>query len=263
MSTTDQPPPPAPAPPPAAPAKKSNTLVIVLCVVLGLMVIFIGGCFATCVYVGKKAKAYAKESEKNPKISALAMAAAFAPGIEVVSKDLDAGTIVLRNKKTGETVKIDSASFSQDKIAEVLQKVAEGKGAATTTRQEATTTATTATEQPAAQAANLKKFPADFPLYTGGGAKTIEASQQTFAGMSSSQQIFTTNDSPSDVADFFGKKLTAAGYVLQASDNTADDHGPTATGVYQKDGMNMTFNLNAHIEDGKTHVEVSLVQLKQ
>jgi heme/copper-type cytochrome/quinol oxidase subunit 2 len=277
MSTPDQPPVPAPAPAPAAPAKKSNTLVIVLCVILGLMLVVIGGCVATCVYVGKKAKEYAKESEKNPKISALALAATIAPGVEVVSKDLDAGTIVLRNKKTGETVKIDAASFSEDRIAEVLEKVAQGKNAAANARKEAAATPAeqpTANESPAAevqvsaaqsaaQTATLKKFPADFPVYTSGGAKTLEATQQTFAGMSSAQHVFETSDSPSEVADFFGKKLTAAGYVVRASENGSDDHGPTATCLYQKDGVNVTFNLTAHVEDGKTHVEVSHVQLKQ
>ena len=94
--------PAAPAPVPApAPAKKSNTLVIVLCVVLGMMLLALASCVGTCFYFGKKAKAYARDSEKNPRISALALAAAIAPGVEVVSKDLDAGTIVLKNTKTG------------------------------------------------------------------------------------------------------------------------------------------------------------------
>src|ERR1700712_4793388 len=101
MPTPEMPAAPAPAPAPAS-AKKSNTLVIVLCVFLGLFLLILASCVGTCMYVGKKAKDYAKESKKNPQISALAMVAGFTPGVEVVSKDLDAGTIVLKNTKTGE-----------------------------------------------------------------------------------------------------------------------------------------------------------------
>src|SRR4051812_16919883 len=129
MATSDVPPAaPAPAPVPApVPAKKSNTLVIVLCVVFGLLFLILASCVGTCIYVGKKAKAYAKETEKNPAISQIAMIAAFTPGIEVVSKDLDAGTIVIKNKKTGETVKFDSKDFSKDKMAAMIEKLSKGK----------------------------------------------------------------------------------------------------------------------------------------
>lgn len=273
MATPDQPPAPAPAPAsPAAPAKKSNTLVIVLCVVLGIVVLLIGSCVATCVYVGKKAKDYAKESQKHPQISALALAATFYPGVEIVSKDLDAGTIVLKNKKTGETVKLDAGSFSEDRVAEVLERFAQRKGSkqssgsagATTPSEPEPSAGSTVSPAPAAaQDSTLTKFPADFPIYTSGGVKTLEATQQGMAGMSSSQHVFLTGDSPEVVADYYAKKLTAAGYTLKASENGSDDHGSTATRLFQKDGMNATFNVTARVEDGRTRVEVSLVMLKQ
>ncbi len=271
MSTPDLPPAPAPAPAPAVPAKKSNTLVIVLCVVLGLIVLAVGSCVATCVYVGKKAKAYARESQKNPQISALAMAAAFYPGVEVVSKDLDAGTIVLKNKKTGEIVKLDASSFSQDRVGEVLDRLAQHKVVARTTPPDAAATPSApepaaetrvSPAQAAAQTSTFKQFPADFPLYTSGGVTTLEATQQSFGGMSSARHVFVTSDSPGDVADYYGKKLAAAGYTLTASENGSDANGPTATSLFQRDGAKATFNLTARVEDGKTHVEANLVLLK-
>ena len=268
MSMPDQA--PAPVPAPAAPAKTSNTLVIVLCVILGLLLLVVGSCVATCVYVGKKAKTYAEESKKSPQVSALALAATFSPGVEVVSKDLDAGTIVLRNKKTGETLKLSAADFTQDKIAEVLDRVAKGKGALPSVPVAAETSpAETAPAGPkvsaaqaAAQSSTLQKFPADFPLYTGGNLRTVEASQQTLAGMATSQHIFLTSDAPDTVADFIGRKLTAAGYAQKASENGSDEHGATLSSIFQKDGMSATVNLAIKIEDGQTRVELSQVVLK-
>lgn len=126
MATPD-PIPPAAAPAPA-PVKKSNTLVIVLCVVLGVFLLILASCVGTCIYVGKKAKDYSESSAKNPQIAALAMAAAIAPGVEVVSKDLDAGTLVLKNTKTGEVISLDARSLSQEKVAVIIEQMTKGKG---------------------------------------------------------------------------------------------------------------------------------------
>ena len=282
MSTPDPTPPAAAAP---APAKKSNTVVIVVCVVLGIVVLLIGSCVATCFYVGKKAKDYAKESQKHPQVAALAMAANFTPGVEVVSKDLDAGTIVLRNKKTGETVKLDANNFSQDKIAEVLDRIAKGKGVPVTTSAgtgaprpetpapseapaapaESSSSAGPAisSAQASAMGSNLKKFPADFPVYTSGGVQTLEANQQSMAGMSSSTHEFLTSDTPEQVAEYYTKKMTAAGYVMRASENGSDEHGPTSTGLFQKDGVVVSFTFTARIEGKKTHVDAGYVSMKQ
>jgi len=287
MATSDIPPAsPAPVPPPApAPAKKSNTLVIVLCVVFGILFLMLASCVGTCIYVGKKAKAYAKDTEKNPAISQIAMVATFTPGLEVVSKDLDAGTIVIKNKKTGETVKFDSKDFSQEKMTEMIEKMAKGKTVDTTpdartvsatgetAKAEAAEPAASeppapaepvANETPSAdQATTLKSFRSDFPVYAGSDVTTIEASQNTFAGVSTSQHVFETSDAPAKVAAFYEKKLAANGYTVLASENGSDSDNPRLTRVFQKTEVNGTVSFEARLEDGKTHVEVSQVVLKQ
>ena len=265
-----------------APAKKSNTLIIVLCVVFGVLLLILASCVGTCIYVGKKAKAYARESEKNPQISALALAATIAPGIEVVSKDLDAGTIVLKNTKTGEIVKLDARNFSQDRIASVIERISQGKSVNGAVRSDSTASAeeskaapsdTGSTEssspaivsvaQSTAQESTLKTFRSDFPIYTGGGVITLEASQNGLGGMSTSQHVFETNDSPEKVADFFVKKLTSDGYTVLASENSSNSNGPKLSRVLQKGGMGATVILEVRAENGKTHTEVNQVVLKQ
>jgi len=261
--SNDLPPPVSPAP---APSKKSNTLVIVLCVVFGLLLLIIGSCVGTCVYVGKKAKDYAKESEKNPKVSTLALAAAIYPGVEVVSKDLDAGTLVLKNKKTGETVKLDANDFSEDRIMELLEKIAQGKGVDVALKPDATksdSAESVAAEpvseaQAAAQAAILKTFPASFPVYSSGGVQNVEVSQNVSSGVSTAEHAFLTSDAPDQVANFYEKKLKAAGYTLEDSESGSDSNGAKLGRVFQK-GTSDTFHVTIRIEDGKTRVEASQV----
>ncbi len=291
MATPDLPPaspPPAPAPAPA-PAKKSNTLVIVLCVVFGLLFLILASCVGTCIYVGKKVKEkgdeYNKENQKNPAVAKLALTAAFMPGIEVVSKDLDAGTIVLKNKKTGEVFTFDSKNFSADKVEAILQQVATGKGVNARIKSETVTpvtepkpevaepaekevsspapTQSVSAAQSSAQSATLKNFRPDFPIYPG-KIVTTEASQNTFAGVSTAQHKFQTTDAPEKVAEFFEKKLADNGYTVLASENSSDSNGPKFSRVLQKGSSNTTMNIEAHIdEDGKTFVEVNQVALKQ
>ena len=63
-----------------------------LCVIGGLLLL-IGGCVATCtVVVARKAKAYGADASQHPELTALSLAAAVHPGIEVVSKDKAADT---------------------------------------------------------------------------------------------------------------------------------------------------------------------------
>ena len=272
MSSTPPPPvPPPPAPAPAAPAKKSNTLVIVICVVLGVILLLLGSCVATCMYVGKKAQAYAAESEKNPELSALAIAAALHPGVEVVAKDLDAGTLVLKNKKTGETVKIDARDINQDNIGDLLERIVQGKsvgvarssGTATASSSRSESASTSSGGDAGAVADTQKQLPPDFPVYTGRGVTTLETSQQSLGGMSTVQHVFETGDSPAAVAAFFAAKLGAAGYKVTASEDGTDGNGATINRVFQKDGASATVTINARIEGGKTQVEVNRLLLKQ
>ncbi|MBL9214256.1 MAG: hypothetical protein JNG83_02150 [Opitutaceae bacterium] len=255
---------PAPAAPAPAPAKKSNTLVIVLCVVLGLILLLLGSCVATCLYLGKKANTFVAESEKNPEITALSIAAALKPGVEVVSKDLEAGTIVLRNKKTGETVKLDARDINLDHLESLLERIAQGKGvpvkagSASTSASASASASGSASGGPAAAGAGLKNFPADFPVYTGGGARTLESSQQTLGALSTAQQIFETSDSPEAVAAFFAARLAASGYRQTA----AEDGAEGIHRVFQQEGMSATVTLSARVENGRTRVEASQVRLK-
>jgi len=120
---------PTPPPPvtPTVPAKSGNrTLIIVLCV-LGGMVLLIGGCVTTCVYYGaKKAREYAQTAEKNPAFATVSLLASLSPEVSVVSQDAASGKITLRNKKSGETVTLDTNEYTPENIGRVVEEFARG-----------------------------------------------------------------------------------------------------------------------------------------
>jgi len=125
-SAPTPPPPAAPVAPPA-PAKSGNrTLIVVLCILGGLLLL-IGGCVTTCVYYGaKKAKEYAQTAEKNPAYATVSLLASLSPDVDVVSKDAVSGKITLRNKKSGESITLDTHDYTPENIGRALEEFARG-----------------------------------------------------------------------------------------------------------------------------------------
>jgi len=170
--TTPTPPPPiAPAPSPA-PAKGGNrTLIIVLCILGGLLLL-IGGCVTTCFYFGaKKAKEYAQTAEKNPAYATVSLLASLSPDVDVVSKDADSGKITLRNKKSGETITLDTHDYTPDNIGRALEEFSRGVPAAKV--KAAATPETPAADAPK-EAVTISLAP-DGSLEFNGEATTLEA----------------------------------------------------------------------------------------
>ena len=269
-------PPPPPPPPPPAPAagKGSNrTLIIVLCIV-GALFLIIGGCVATCAYVGyKKAKEYSQQAERNPQLAAISLAAAVHPDLQVVSKDEASGKITLRNKKTGKVVALDTTQFTTENVGEALEQVMRGQQPAVTPSapsEEAAPVAGKPEEAPTepavspAQAANfastVKQFPVYVSVYPGG--TTTDASVGSFGGMTIGSYQFTTTDKPEAVVDFYEKKITAAGFTVAFKNATSDSNGPSATLAASQAEGQRNFTVNAETDSGRTNVTVGFTSTK-
>jgi hypothetical protein len=274
--------PPAPPPPPPAPAKGGNrTLIIVLCVVGGLILLF-GGC-ATCTYfAAQKAKEYAHDAQRNPVYASLSLAASLNPDIQVLSKNEATGKITIRNKKTGETVTINTNDYTSENIGLALQKI--GRNVQVTTTHETSSSPSESTvaaappdkaEEPvatpepkisagkaAAMSATLGKFPKYLPAYP--GATTVESQMNNVMGMTMGNYAALTTDKPDDILDYYEKKLTAAGFTIVGRNNDSNDNGPVGVLSATLADPQRTVGVTASSEaGGKVKVEVSYAAMSK
>ncbi len=107
---------------PPAPQKSSGTKVLlwVVGIVVGLILISFASCAVLGFYAMHKVKQAGFDSDlmkKNPGLATAKMAVAMSPDTEIVSSDDNAGTIVVRDKKTGKVV---TMKFDPQKKAMVI-----------------------------------------------------------------------------------------------------------------------------------------------
>lgn len=220
MSTTPTGGPPTPGAMPAGvPAKKSNALLWILggCGTFILLVIicFVGFGF----YVAHKAKQAGIDPElmrKNPGLAAAKMAVAGNPDLEMVSSNDSAGTIVVRDKKTGKT---STMRFDMEKKKLVIT---DEKG------KEATISADTdkgnlevKTDEGTMKMGSTADAPPDWvPSYPGVSPKN------TYSMSDSKEQsgtyVFTTQDSSEKVMSYYADQLKAGGLKVTNTSTTAD-----------------------------------------
>lgn len=117
------PPPPPTAPPPVAPppppAKKKGLSPLAwvgigcgVLLLIGLVVMLAGGLF-----VFGKAKEKMGELEKNPTLAGAEMMIRMNPDLELVEKDVEAGTLTVRDKKSGEEYTVDLEDIEEGRIS--------------------------------------------------------------------------------------------------------------------------------------------------
>ena len=229
--------PPAPTAP--APQKKTSPLVWILVGCGGLMVI--GAIIAAVViYWGAhKLRGVAESVKKNPAVFAAKLAVMANKDLEVVSSDDDAGTVTIRNKKTGEEITMNAQDIKQGRLKFKNEKgeevTFEGSG------------------QPGKEGLRIKsikgsmtfgnaegeKAPTWVPMYPGG--TTLASASQKTAESTTGHISFQTTDSTDKILSFYERELKAGGFAVER------------TAVQ---GMVRLANLNAKADGGKRTVNV-------
>ena len=241
MSTMPPPPPMPPAPmPPAAPAKKTNVLLWIAagCGVLILVVLVV--MIAGGIFFGRKAKEFVGGAEKNPALVVAKMIAAANPDIEVVEEDADAGTLTLRNKKTGEVITMNAEdikdgkiSFKSDKGEEVTisGSAKEGEQGFKIESDEGTLSFG------AGAAATLPDWLAIYPGAESQGTYSGEGKGKTGGAVQ-----FETPDSVAEVLAFYEKELKGAGFATETTKVDRDGSlvGGTLTAKDEATGRSAT-----------------------
>jgi hypothetical protein len=213
-------PPPATPPPAASPAKKKGlsplAWVGIGCGALVLIAIIVFA--AGVMFVGKKARDLAGDFESNPAMAAAKLAVQLNPELEVVESDEEAGTLTVRNKKTGEVLTLDLEEIEQGKLGVLT---GEGKEATVTfggaeggVEIEAEQEGTTSRLRFGA-GAGADDIPSWVPIYPG----TEPASNFTSTTDEGTQGAFSlsTSDAPDEVLDWYAEEVQDLGMTPERS----------------------------------------------
>jgi len=222
---------------PPAPQKSSGAKILlwIVGIVVGLILISFGSCAVIGFYAMHKVKQAGFDSDlmkKNPGLATAKMAVTLNPDTEIISSDDNAGTIVVRDKKTGKVV---TMKFDTQKKAMVI------------TDENGKTTSVTTTGEGANASMEMKgpegtmkigsgadKAPAWVPVYPG------SSPQNTFSSSSGAEQTgsftFVTKDPADKVISFYGDSLKSAGFAV--SNMTSNSEGKVGGMVSGEDKAN-------------------------
>lgn len=254
-STPSSPQTPGGAPP--APQKSSGAKIIlwIVGIVVGLILISFASCAVLGFYAMHKAKQAGFDSDlmkKNPGLATAKMAVAMSPDTEIVSSDDNAGTITVRDKKTGKVV---TMKFDPQKKAMVI------------TDENGKTTSMTMTGEGANASMEMKgpegtmkignssdKTPDWVPVYPG------SSPQGTFSASRGAEQTgsytFVTKDPADKVISFYGDSLKSGGFAV--SNMTSNSDGKVGGMVSGEDkGNKRAVVVSLGTENDGTHVNVT------
>jgi hypothetical protein len=237
-----------PQPPPAPPKKKVSPIVWILLGCVGLIVVIVIVLAGTGAYFVHKVAA-------NPAMAAAKLVVSANPDLDLVSSDDKAGTLTVRNKKTGEVVTVDLDDIknghlkfkSGDKESELNVGGEGNEGGLTVTDGSGKTTFKVGGGAGA-------KVPDWVPMYPGTTptgyyqADNGEASTGAFA--------LSTKDGAKEVLDYYAKALGEMGKKVDRSTYSANDtEGGILTGG-TADGKRQ-INVTVSSQDGETTVTVT------
>jgi len=256
MSTVPPSPPTPGAVQPPAPAPQgsgSKVLFWILGIVLGLIVLS----FATCAVVGFYAMHKAKQAgfnsdlmKKNPGYAGAKIAMSMNPDVEIVSSDDSAGTMVVKDKKTGKvvTMKFDPEKKSMvivDEKGQTTTMTASGEGSSGTFEVKSS-------EGSMKMGAGADKAPDWVPVYPG------SSPQNTFSASSSGEQsgtyTFTTADATDKLSAFYSDALKSGGFAVTTMANP-ESKGGMVSGENKADKRTVMVMLST--ESDGTHVNVT------
>jgi hypothetical protein len=189
--------------------------VILVLVVAALM---IGGFF-----LARTVKDVAQDFEDNPGLAAARLIVKASPELEEVDVDEDAGTMTVRNTKTGELITVD------------FEDIEQGRFSFTTDGEEVTVDVSEAEEgtvkiqssdgegfQLTTGAAVSEDVPTWVPVYPG-TEPTNRGSMKTESTVSGNYKA-TTDDEVDVVLDYFKDQLKAAGYKVSINTYAGDEN---------------------------------------
>jgi hypothetical protein len=219
---------------PPAP-RKTSPLVWILVAIMGLFVLFGIGVFGVGWYVVHKAHQAGLDPDlwrRNPGMAVGKLLAATNPDVDVVRTDDNAGTITLRNRRTGKETTI---TFDQARQGKITFSTEDDNG------KRATVEIGGAGKPPAW----VPEYPGSHPTYS------IKGSGD--AGEEGGNYTFTTDDAASRVMTFYQDKTKQMGMEAKLTTTTAD--GGMLVAAREGDDRSLTIVVGS--SSGQTTVNVT------
>ncbi len=252
------PPPPPPYAPPAAPPpapEKKKGLPPLAWVGIGcgaLLVIALIVFVAGSMFVAKKVRDVAGDFEDNPAMAAATMMVRLNPELELVESDQEAGTLTVRNKKTGEEM-----TFNLDDIEQGRLSVLTGEGEESSITFGQGEEGVEITTEEGGKTSRLQlgtgsdDVPDWVPVYPGSQpagtylATTAEGTNGLFS--------VTTGDAPEEVLDWYAGELEELGLTVERTTfATPVNRGGTLAG--RREGREVTVTVVSQDEGTQAQV---------
>jgi hypothetical protein len=187
--------------------------------------------------------------------AAIEMMAALNPDIEVVDRDTDAGTVTIRDKKTGKTMTVDMEDIKEGRIDFTTD---EGT-ASFSVDQEAGTMEVRGADGAVAQFGGSTQLPGWVPSYPGATSEGVYSAQD--ATSESGSFTLSTTDSLDDVFAYFRGELQSGGYEV-TENRYSGPQGDGAMLVGEMEDGSRTVTLTLQAAEGKTQVVGGYTQKK-
>jgi hypothetical protein len=198
----------APPPAPVPGRRKTSPLVWVLIIIFGFLFLAFAGVVGFGLFVAHKVKEAGIDPDlwrRNPGLAVGKILAATNPNVEVVRSDERAGTVTIRDKRTG---KETTMTFDQARNGKFSITADDDHGG-------------TASMQ-FGGAANTTDLPSWVPKYPGSEGTSTFAVKGSTADGSDGSFTFTTPDSGDKVLNFYRDKAQALGLKVNMNATTAD-----------------------------------------
>jgi hypothetical protein len=227
---------PMPGVPPAV--RKTSPIVWILVVVLGLFVLGFIGVVGTGFFIARTAMRAGLDPDlmkRNPGLAMAKLITSVNPDTEVVRTDEGAGTITVRDRKTG---KITTMTFDDVKTGKFNMKVQDENGQ-------------TATVEVGGATGKLPSWVPEYPGSTATGTFAIKGSSNDGSG-EGGNVTFSTTDAPQKVMSFYQDKAKDLGMKANLTTNSPDggmfiatdeDNRRTLTVVVGKGSPDTTVNI--------------------
>jgi hypothetical protein len=220
-------------------------------VIVVLVVVMIGGFF-----VARKVQDVAADFEANPALATARMIVKLNPELEEVSTDEEAGTMTIRNTKTGEEITVN------------LEDIEEGRFSFTTDEGEITVDASEMKESGSIKVTDddgavvfstggavSEDVPSWVPVYPGtepSSRHTMRTEEEQTGGFE-----LETSDSVKKALDFYKAALEAEGYQVTMNTFTQDDsEGGMVNATHAEKSRNVVVIFNSE-GGGPTKIVIS------